>query len=352
MSKRDKHPRSASQHTRDPKQKRRRRLMIWSSIGAAVLILGGVSYATLSRTGDAGWNSWRAKHGLSQTKPNEASRFTALLIGTDTRPGESGGNTDVMMVLSIDYKNKRIALLSIPRDTMVKLPDGTTGKINALYDIGGIEAAGQVVQTLIDFDIPNYAITHFGGLVNIIDTIGGVWVNVPESMHFNTGDKIYGTIDLNPGYQKLSGQQALGFVRFREDPLGDIGRTERQQAFLKALEKSLVQPSNILKLPQLVTEFSGTIDTNLSKGQELAFATNAGRLKGFHVITMTLPGAYYTYNGLSYWLVNAKEAQWMAHRLFAFGIPVAKTQTIQTVDAVNNWTPPTAGSKTASSGNG
>ncbi|MCL6443229.1 MAG: LCP family protein [Alicyclobacillus sp.] len=323
---------------RDTK-KRRRKAIIWSSIGAAALIAAGVVYADMTRPGDTTWTTWRLHHHIAPP-PDASSRFTILLIGTDTRPGETGGNTDVLMVLSIDYKHRRIALLSVPRDTMVQLPHGITGKINAAYDIGGVQATDEIVQNLIHFDIPNYAITHFGGLVNIIDTIGGIWVKVPEPMHYNTGDKLYGVIDLNPGYQRLTGQQALGFVRFREDPLGDIGRTERQQAFLKALESALLKPSNILKLPQLVSEFSSTIDTNLSKSQELSFASNASMFKSFKMITMTLPGAYYDQNGISYWLVNPKEAAWMANRLFYQGIAVPKDQTIQTVDAVNNWTPP------------
>ncbi len=325
----------------DPKQKRRRRTILWSSIGAAVVVIGGITYASLSQSGDSGFNNFIKKHRLSLSPTLDQNRFTALLIGTDTRPGETGGNTDVLMVMSIDYKKKTIQLLSVPRDTMVSLKGGITGKINAAYDIGGVELTDQIVQNLLNVNVPNYAITHFGGLVDIINTIGGIWVTVPEPMHYDTGDKIYGVINLNPGYQKLNGEQALGFVRFREDPLGDIGRTERQQSFLKALEHALMKPGTLLKLPQLVSEFSGTIDTNLSKGQELSFASQANQFKGFKIINMTLPGAYYTMNGLSYWLVNPKEAAWNAHRFFYQGIVVPKSDTIQTIDYVNNWTVPT-----------
>lgn len=313
-----------------PKRKRRQRIILWSSIGLAVIILGGVAYAMLSRTGDKNWHDPKPV----TVPPTEPSRFTALLIGTDTRPGEHGGNTDVLMVLSIDYKAKRIGLLSVPRDTLVQLPNGSTGKINSLYDIGGVPLLDQTVENLIGMDIPNYAITHFGGLVNIIDTVGGVWIDVPERMNYNTGDKVYGIIDLYPGYQKLSGQQALGFARFREDALGDIGRTVRQQLFLKAFEKALLQPSNIPVLPQLVSEFSNTVETNLSKAQELNFATNAKSLKGFTVINMTLPGAYDAAN----WYVNPNQAKWVTHQFFYQGIKPANM--IQTMTQVQQWTPP------------
>lgn len=327
-------------------KRRRRRALTWGSIAAAVVVLGGVAYASLSGGGDSNWSQFVVGHrhpGL----PDPDSRFTTLVIGTDTRPGETGGNTDVLMVVSIDNKNKRIEILSIPRDTMVRLPDGSTGKINAAYEMGGVEATDQIVENLVGFNIPHYALTHFGGLVQIIDTIGGIWVDVPEPMHYVTGDKVYGTIDLNPGYQKLTGAQALGFVRFREDALGDIGRTSRQQEFIKALEKALLQPGNILKLPRLVSEFSSTIESDLPRSQELGLAYHANTFKDYKVVNETLPGAYYDMNGISYWLVNPKEATWYANRLFAEGVGVSLQESIQTVDNVQYWTPPSNSTKTS-----
>lgn len=321
--------------------KRKRRRIVWGSVAAAVLLAGGIAFAELRGGGDSTWNKFilgQQHPGL----PDPNSRFTTLVMGTDTRPGETGGNTDVLMVVSIDNKNKRIELLSVPRDTMVQLPNGSTGKINEAYDLGGVEATAGLVENLVGFNIPHYALTHFGGLVQVIDTIGGIYVDVPEAMHYITGDKIYGTIDLNPGYQKLSGEQALGFVRFREDALGDIGRTSRQQLFLKALEKALLQPGNILKLPALVSEFGKTVDTDLTRSDELGMAYHASSFKGYQLVNETLPGAYYSVNGISYWLVNPKEAQWYANRLFTQGIGVSLQDSIQTVDYVQGWTAPTS----------
>jgi LCP family protein required for cell wall assembly len=322
----------------DPKLKKRRRILIWSGIGAAVVVLGGVAYGMMHRsigqplpTGLTGRYNWH----------DNATRTTILLVGTDTRPGDTGGNTDVMMVASIDNNNKRIEVLSIPRDTRVAFPDGSYQKINAAYNVGGIALSDRLVQDLIHVDIPYYAITHFGGLVNVIDTVGGVTLNVPEPMHFNTGDKQYGIIDLNKGYQHLSGAQALGFVRFREDALGDIGRTLRQHEFMSALEQALLQPSNITKLPALVSEFSSTITTNFTTSNLLGFASNASTYKGYKLISETLPGAYHNpqYPGdASYWTVNPAQAQWVAKQFFQNGIEQANP--IETETEVNNWTPP------------
>lgn len=321
-------------------QKRRRRIILWSSVGATVLAVAGGAYAAIVQSGN---RSWRPPNPIP-IPSTERNRLTTLLIGTDTRSGQSGGNTDVLILMSLDYAHKRIELLSIPRDTKVQFPDGTYGKINAAYDVGGVALTDRLVQDLTGIDSPNYAITHFGGLVNIINTIGGISLNVPERMNFNTGDKIYGIINLFPGQQTLTGEQALGFVRFREDPLGDIGRTMRQQTFLKALEKALFQPSNLPRLPKLITEFWGTVDSNYSLGNVISVASGASQLRGFKVISETLPGAYHnpTFPGdPSYWIVNAQEAQWVSKQLFYDGI--IQPNIFQTEQQVQNWTPPLPG---------
>lgn len=330
----------------NPKRRRRNRTILWTSIGVGVLACVGVGYAALNRPKTSAFKDPAPTTVV--VPPAERHRVTVLLVGTDTRPGQTGGLTDVLIVLSVDYKHKRIEMLSIPRDTKVQLPSGSYGKINELYDLGGISLTDSTIESIAGIDIPNYAITHFGGLVDIINTIGGIYVNVPERMNYDTGDKQYGIINLYPGYQKLTGEQALGFVRFREDALGDIGRTMRQQAFLKALENALFQPSNITKLPKLIPEFWNTVDTDFSLGDVLRIASGANQLKGFKIVSETLPGAFHNpaYVGdASYWIVNDKQAQWAAKQLFYKGI--VQPNVIQTEQQVENWTPPSNANSTS-----
>lgn len=321
-----------------PQAKRRRRVLL-GSMGVGVLVVAGIAYAIVRHTGDANFHPH-----IVPLPPSEQNRFTTLLIGTDTRPGETGGNTDVLMVASIDYQHHRIELLSIPRDTKVMFPDGTYGKINEAYSLGGVSLTDNLIIGLTGMRIPNYALTHFGGMVDIINTIGGISLNVPERMNYNTGDKQYGIINLYPGYQQLNGEQALGFVRFREDALGDIGRTVRQQEFLKALAQGLFQPSNLPKLPKLVSEFWNTLDTNMNIGNVFAIATGANQLKSFKVISETLPGAFHnpSFPGdVSYWIVNPLMAKWAAQQFFYKGI--IQPNIFYSEQQVNNWTPPLPG---------
>lgn len=348
---------AASEGAQPPESPKRRAWWIVTLIIVLVVLIGGAFYYYLSQP-VAKHHPMDAVIPGNNTAPSTAaadmtSRTNVLLIGTDTRPGETGGNTDVLLLASLDAKNKRIELLSIPRDTKVKFPDGSEAKINESLQIGGPDLTVALVQQLTGQPIDDYALTHFGGLVQIIDTVGGVTVDVPEPMHYNTGDTEYNIINLNPGVQKLSGTQALGFVRFRHDALGDIGRTERQQQFVKALTKALLQPSNIVKLPTLIHEFWGTIDTDMSLLDVLKIASHAEAYRGYEMINETLPGSFHNPdpgipNDESYWIVNPLEAQYMAKHFFEDGL--VQKNPVQDPSVTENWTPPTSspGNTTAS----
>ncbi|WDL96871.1 LCP family protein [Alicyclobacillus sp. ALC3] len=338
----------------------RKKALIGSSIGILAVAAVSTGYYELHRPLSAVSPTGKAITPVHiKETPQDVGRTNVLLIGTDTRPHQVGGNTDVLILCSIDPKSQRIEMLSIPRDTKVTLPDGTVGKINSALWVGGPQATVNVVSTLIHQPIDSYALTHFGGLVDIVNTIHGITVNVPEPMHYNTGDKQYGMIDLNPGVQTLNGPQALGFVRFREDALGDIGRTERQQVFLQALAAKLLRPSNIPQLPTLVHEFYSTVQTNMSVLQILKLASDAGQFKTYKIIHETLPGSFHNPNpnipgDLSYWIVNPNEAKWAAQQFFDNG--VVQANPVQDPSVTQNWTPPTSPStnptsKSTGSGN-
>lgn len=344
----------AGRHARKQPLNSNRRKTLWivlSSILVALILLGGGSYYWLTRplTHHVKYPAMSVPPTNTAEAPKpEGTRQTVLLIGTDTRPGETGGNTDVLMLASIDPKNKRIELLSIPRDTKVMYPDGSYAKINQALVLGGPNLTESLITQLTGQPLSNYALTHFGGLIDIINTIGGITVNVPERMYYNTGDKEYNIINLQKGVQTLNGVQALGFVRFRHDALGDIGRTERQQQFLKALSDKLLQPQNITKLPTLIREFWGTIDTDMSLLDVLKLAANAETYRGYQIIHETLPGSFHNpdpsiKNDQSYWIVNPLEAKYMATQFFENG--TVQKNPVQDPSVTENWTPPTSASQ-------
>jgi LCP family protein required for cell wall assembly len=172
--------------------------------------------------------------------PPAGAPQTILVIGSDHRAGTSyaSANTDTMMLIRLNAASSTINLLSVPRDLEVQLPTGgdETGdfKLNAAYSLGGVRL---LINTLKQQVFPGIEINHvldinFGAFVGLVNAIGCVYTDVDHRYYHNTELTDYSSIDVQPGYQKLCGTQALQFVRFRHTD-SDIVRNARQQDFIR-----------------------------------------------------------------------------------------------------------------------
>ncbi|MCY0897102.1 MAG: LCP family protein [Alicyclobacillaceae bacterium] len=269
-------------------------------------------------------------HETSQSALQHPTRdpIQLLLIGTDARPKDDRGNTDVLMVARLDPIRHRISILSIPRDTQVAYPDGKYHKINQSLQLGNPELTKQIVQRLLGIPIDGYVLADFRGIIQIVNLIGGLSINVPERMHYDTGDKEHHRIWLEPGFQTLDGEQALGFVRFRHDALGDVGRTERQQEFMRAFYNKLIQPSTFTKLPSILHAAWSALDTDIPLMDVLSLSSHAEQYRSYRFLHETLPGSFHNPDprdpsDLSYWVVNPAEAQFVARQFFLDGKEVS-----------------------------
>jgi len=243
-------------------------------------------------------------------------RVSFLLIGTDKRPGESSYNADSIIVASFDPQTKLVSLLSIPRDTRVTLPGSKSYyKINAVPMLKGIPELQKQVAKLTDIKLDGYVLTNFAGFKDIIDTLGGITIDVEKDMQDETGDKEDGYIDLKAGVQELDGSKALQYARFRKDATADIGRTARQQKVLTAVGKKMVKPATILKLPKLVPELIKAVETDLSLKDLLSLAGAAKSFDDVTIVTQTLPGDAIMLDGLSYWEVDREKSKEVARNL-------------------------------------
>ncbi len=255
---------------------------------------------------------------VEASQPPES--FTVLLLGTDARPGEKVGRTDSIIVANVDGEKKRIALLSIPRDTRVEIPGHGTDKINAAAVYGGPALTCETVSNLIGMPVQYYALARWEGFKNIVDVLGGVTIDVERNMyHYDSSDGRQYAINLRKGVQRLDGDKALQYVRFRGDALGDIGRTERQLKFLKALAGEVMQPVTLVKLPRLVPEINKSVETNMGFKQMLALARAARYFDQAEIVTQTLPGRFLDLRGVSYWYVDPAQAHEVALALFEEG---------------------------------
>jgi len=187
----------------------------------------------------------------------EEGRINILLLG---RAGERypGRNlTDTVMIMSIDTKKRQVALLSLPRDLYVPIGDqaGFFTKLNAVYQYGlsnglGIAPIIGSVETVIGTDIHYFMTLDFDGFEKIIDTVGGISVNVPRDFYdsrYPGKNYSYETFELKKGWQTLDGATALKYVRERhDDPEGDFGRAKRQQQVLQAVKNKVFSLGTLL----------------------------------------------------------------------------------------------------------
>lgn len=249
------------------------------------------------------------------------NRFTVLLVGVDRRIGETSlGNTDSLLVASVNTKNGKIALLSIPRDTQITIPGYGENKINAAARLGkGLKTTTSMIERLIDQPIDGYVLTNFSGFKSIIDTLGGITLTVEKNMYYVTGDATDGIINLKKGTQRLNGSQVLQYARFRNDAFADISRTSRQQAVLKAIGRELLQVKTIPKLPWLIPQMSKSVETNLSVNELWSLTNVLLRNEKPDISSQTLPGDFVTENGISYWKVDFLRSRDVAKRLFEEG---------------------------------
>ncbi|MEW6458206.1 MAG: LCP family protein [Bacillota bacterium] len=243
-------------------------------------------------------------------------RMNVLLLGIDAQEGETTARADSILFVSADPKQQQVAILSIPRDTRVQIPGHGWDKINSATVYGGPELARKVVSGLLGVPVDYYVLTNFEGFRDIVDILGGVTIDVERRMYYR--DPMANPpllIDLQAGVQRLDGDKALQYVRYRSDGLGDITRTQRQQKFLKALAEEMMKPRNIVKLPKLVPKIDECVDTNMSVRVMLRWAGLARKLDGVKMVSATLPGGFLDYHGISYWSVDPTRAREVAARL-------------------------------------
>jgi LCP family protein required for cell wall assembly len=247
---------------------------------------------------------------------------TLLVMGADQdrdnykRVVGKAQRSDTMMVARFDFLNQKVGIVSIPRDTKIRIP-GYRGysKINAALAFGGPELAKKTVEQFLGVTVDHTALINFDGFKKAVDLMGGVPVTVDKPLNYddNWGDL---HVHLTPGLHWLNGQDALGFVRIRKVD-SDIYRAQRQQQFLRAVKGRLADPRVWLKAPALIEGARKALETDLSDSQLLCLSTFTKNLPSDGVQTGTLPGD----EGPSFVTLDPKGVREMAASLL--GVPDA-----------------------------
>lgn len=241
-----------------------------------------------------------------------------LLLGVDSN-GEgtdkwTGTRTDTIILMNVDNKTRSINAISIPRDSKVFIPGNGVNKINSAHAFGGIRLTKKTIEDTLGVRIDKYIMVHDDAVKDIVNALDGIPIYVEKRMNYDDySGKLH--IHLDKGQQVLNGNQAVGFLRFRHDGLGDIGRTQRQQWFLKGLMEKLKSPQVITKLPAILDVARKDIKTDMS-AYELSQLANVVRgLDEGGVQIATLPGGPNQNGHISYWVLDSDKVQEVIDRL-------------------------------------
>lgn len=314
----------------------------WSWRRAAVLAATFVVVVGLTTTVTAGALLWYGERSVGRldvpglASPDDAAAgmeeitevVNVLLVGDDSRDGLTdeqllalgteavdGGRTDTIMLLQLDPRREKAAMLSFPRDLFVTRCDGSRGRINAAYAIGeseGVGGAACLVETVTDFtgiDINHYIEVNFAGFIDVVDVLGGVTLYIDEP---GLRDR-YAGLDLAPGCQRLDGVEALAFVRARRLD-SDFGRMARQQRFVRELMSEVTSAGTLLNVPRLfslVDAAGRAVETDraLSVADMRRIAFSLRQLTTEELDLRTVPAVPRTIGGAAYVVAQEEEAE-------------------------------------------
>jgi LCP family protein required for cell wall assembly len=275
-----------------------------------------------------------AANTVSAKEPSP-SAMNLLVIGSDSRSknGSSGGRSDTLMIVHIDPDQNYLSVLSLPRDLRVDIPGHGKGKLNTAFAFGGAALAIKTIEQTTGVDINHYLEIGFNAFTDVVDSLGGVYVDV-DKRYYNA-DYNYEPIDINPGYQLLNGADALDYVRFRHDRNADFGRMERQQRFMTALREQAMGWDLPFKVPGLISSLFGNITTDLDANEIIRLTKWGVGLSGDGIRGITLRGSTPTINGVSYVVATEEQLATAVSRLLYVSTPDSSTNTTDVTDSTD-----------------
>ena len=251
--------------------------------------------------------------GESSAIESVQGTVNVLVVGLDNVDG--GSRTDAIAMVIFDADNKAVRVASIPRDSRVHIPGRGWDKINHAYAYGGIPLVRETIVNLTGMPIDYFVKVNYQSFPRIVDLLGGVDIYVEKNLRYTDySGKLF--INIKKGQQHLNGKEALGYVRFRHDPLGDIGRVQRQQKFMDVIMAKLKTPSIIPKIPALIGEVIDAVDTDLSPIEALQLLQFANSLPHDRIRMFMAAGKAGYSKNLSYWILdNAAFSMQLAEKL-------------------------------------
>ncbi len=308
--------------------------IVLSIVGVFLILTGGAAFAYYKVTGESPFGQNGEVEAASDMNIVDAImkrniKMNVAVMGTD----KEGTRTDVMFIAHYDSAKESVDLLSVPRDTRVQICDDvlenykenkcnyqSVTKLNAIHAYSKKEDACEntvlQLEDLLDIQIDNYVKVNLDAFRKIVDTVGGVEVDVPQDMYYKDPvQDLY--INLKAGVQTLDGDMAEQLVRFRKYPTGDIGRIEVQQLFMKALAEKVLSSESILKnLPKYIKVLYEDVETDISLKDALKYVNYINKIDMNKITMHTLPGEGRNIGNTSYFVYDPDEMGLLVDKIF------------------------------------
>lgn len=296
------------------KKRKLRKRVYFILVPLLVVFVGLVTYATYLYTKadavftDSYKDDGRAKSALREEAVDPAEdNVSVLIIGvdqSDVRKNKGNARSDTLMLATLNIKDKSVKLLSIPRDSLVYIPEvGYETKINHAHAYGGPEATIETVENLLEIPVDYYVKVNFNAFIDVVNAVDGISVDVPYELYEqNSADKA-NAIHLLPGEQEVNGEQALAFARTRHYD-NDIERGKRQQEVIKSVIRKATSLNSVLKYDNIIEAVGKNMQTNMTFGEMksfIAYGTGSGNLD---IDTLTLEGTNYQPGSTYYWKLD------------------------------------------------
>lgn len=283
---------------KNKKKKKRRSIFKWVVFPILFLLLSGTAYGAFlySKAESVMDESYTPieRETKREQKVNPADEnFSMLLVGVDdseVRNYDSGSRSDALILATFNKKAKSVKLLSIPRDSYVYVPElGKKDKITHAHANGGIKSTIETVEGFLDIPVDYYVKMNFNAFIDVVDTLGGIEVEVPYALSEKDSKDRHNAIKLKPGLQELNGEEALALARTRNHD-NDIERGKRQQEIIKAIMKKALNVQAITKYADVMEAVGNNMATDIPFNEMKALVSYASAGTSLDIETMTLLG--------------------------------------------------------------
>ncbi|MGO3751380.1 MAG: LCP family protein [Peptoniphilaceae bacterium] len=244
---------------------------------------------------------------------NGENRLTFLLLGVDNINVDNTGESrsDTIMIVDIDLETGNSNIISIPRDTYAAIKGHGNQKLNHSYHFGGTELTLDTVNNLLNTDIKYYMAMDYEFVKDVVNTVGGVEVDVPIDMDY---EDLYADpplkIHLKKGMQNLNGDEAIQFLRFRKGYADqDLSRVQAQQQFVSSFLNKIKTPSSFIKAPVLLSSYDKYTVSNIPFSQIVKLGINIRNISKDSIEATTLPGNAAYKNRISYFFLHKNETK-------------------------------------------